>query len=68
MSISIRTATLLAACGAAFSLLVALIFRFGIFPQIYFVLRWLTPLPDVAYLTFFVVLLNRQSVAKSPGP
>jgi hypothetical protein len=68
MSISIRTATLVAACGAALSLLLALIFRFGVFPQSYFILRWLTLAPDVAYLIFFVVLLNRQSAAKSPGP
>jgi hypothetical protein len=68
MSITIRTATLLAVCGAGLSLLLGLIHRFGIFPQIYGVTRWLSLLPDLAYLVFFVVLLNRQSENKPPEP
>jgi len=63
---SIRTATLLAVCGAALSLLIGLIQRFGVFPQISGILRWLSLLPDIAYFVFFVVLLRRQNENKPP--
>ncbi len=65
---SIRTATIIAVCGASLSILIGLIHRFGIFPWSYRVFWYLSPLSDVAYLVFFLVLLNRQSRAKAAKP
>lgn len=65
---SIRTATLIAVLGASLSVLIGLIYRFGVFPWSYGVLRHVSILPDVAYLVFFVVLLTRQTEPKSPQP
>jgi hypothetical protein len=63
---SIRTATIIAVLGASLSLLIGLIYRFGVFSWSYGVLRHVALLPDVAYLVFFLVLLSRQPQPQPP--
>ncbi len=65
---SIRTATIIAVCGASLSLLIGLIHRFGIFPWSYRAFWYLSPLSDAAYLVFFLVLLSRQNRGKAAQP